>query len=140
MLSVGIDEDVTTLNMQNVDGAGTFARTNILKNIATGADMPAVLLENETLTEGFGEGSEDAKVIARWIERFRETMEPVYDWLDGIVQHRAWNKDFYTELQQTYPQEFGGMTFEAATSKWQNGFEARWPSAARGAGQREGGG
>lgn len=128
VLSVGIEEDVTTLNLGNVDGAGTFARTNILKNIATAGDLPAVWLENETLVEGFGEGSEDAKMIARHVERFRGTLEPVYDFMDNIVQHRAWNRDFYLKLQQDYPQEYGGVKYEAALSQWQNKFSAKWPS------------
>jgi hypothetical protein len=128
VLSVGIEEDVASINLQNIDGAGTFARTNILKNIATGADMPAMLLENETLTEGFGEGSEDAKQIARYIDRFRETMEPAYDFMDNIVQHRAWNQEFYKQVQQQYPQEYGDTKYEAALSQWQNSFKATWPN------------
>ena len=128
VLSIGIEEDIASLNLQNIDGAGAWARTDILKNIATAADMPAVLLENETLTEGFGEGTEDAKMIASYIERFRETMEPVYEFFDNIVQHRAWNADFYTSIQQQYPQEFGNVKYDAALQKWQNNFKATWPS------------
>jgi hypothetical protein len=128
VLSIGIEEDIASLNLQNVDAAGGWARTDILKNIATGADMPAVLLENETLTEGFGEGTEDAKVVARYVERFRETMEPTYEFMDNIVQHRAWNQDFYTDIQQRYPQEYGNVKFDAALTQWQNNFKAEWPS------------
>jgi hypothetical protein len=61
VLSIGVDEDIASLNLMNLDKAGEFARTNIIKNIATGADMPALLLLEETLAQGFGEGSEDAK-------------------------------------------------------------------------------
>jgi hypothetical protein len=128
VLSIDVEENIETLNMQNIDGAGTFARTNILKNLATAADMPAVLLENETLVSGFGEGSEDAKNIARYIERFREEMHPTYEFLDRIVQHRAWNREFFQRMQQTYPDQYGKMTYEAAMSRWQNDFIASWPS------------
>ena len=34
--------------MQNIDGAYGMARQNILENIATSADMPAILLKQET--------------------------------------------------------------------------------------------
>jgi hypothetical protein len=128
VLGIDIEESIESLNMNNVDGAGTFARTNILKNLATGADMPAVLLENETLTQGFGEGEEDAKTIARYIEEFREEMKPTYDFMDEIVQYRAWNKGFYKELQKSFPEQYGKMKYEVALSTWQNKFTATWPS------------
>jgi hypothetical protein len=128
VLSIGIEEDVSSLNLQNIDSAGTFARTNILKNIATGADMPAILLENETLVEGFGEGTEDAKMIARYVDRYREEMTPTYEFMDNIVQNRAWNPDFYEGVQREYPKEYGDTKYEAALSQWQNAFSAKWPS------------
>jgi hypothetical protein len=128
VLSIGLEEEITTLNMQNIDGSGTFARTNILKNIATAANMPAILLENETLVEGFGEGKEDSKWLAQYAHRFREEMEPIYDFFDGIVQHRAWNQEFYQQIQQEYPQQYGGVKYDAALSQWQNAFKATWPS------------
>lgn len=128
VLGIDIDENIETLNMQNIDGAGTYARTNILKNIATAADMPAKLLENETLVQGFGEGQEDAKLIARYVERVRIQMKPLYDFFDTIVQLRAWNSDFYEEIQKTYPDTYGKVKYEAALSRWQNKFSATWPN------------
>lgn len=128
VLSIAVEEDITSLNLQNIDGAGTFARTNILKNIATAADMPAVLLENETLVEGFGEGTEDAKVIADYIDRIREWLEPLYAFMDMIVQYRAWNKGFFDEMQKAYPETYGRMTYEVALTQWRNAFKAEWPS------------
>ena len=47
--------------MQNVYAAGTYSRTNIIKDIASAAEMPAKLLDNETLVAGFGEGTEDCQ-------------------------------------------------------------------------------
>jgi hypothetical protein len=128
VLGIGVDESIETLNMQNVHNAGTFARTNILKNIATAADMPAKLLENETMVLGFGEGEEDAKNIARYVERERVKMRPVYDFFDHIVQHRAWNAEFYKEMQKEFPEQYGKVKYAAALSKWQNAFQATWPS------------
>ena len=128
VLSIGITEDVASLNLQNLDGAGTFARGNILKNIATAADMPAIMLENETLTEGFGEGTEDNKNIARYIDRIREDMDPLYVFFTEIVQRRAWNKDFFADMQAAYPKVYGGKSYDTVFRNWQNAFEAKWPS------------
>lgn len=128
VLSVGIEEDITTLDMTNVDGAGTYARTNSLKNAATAADMPAVFLENETLTEGFGEGTEDAKNIARYIDTLREWLEALYQWFDNIVQYLAWNPEFYKTIQANYPEQYGQVSYEDAFSQWRANFSAEWPS------------
>lgn len=128
VLSIDTEEEIETLNMQNVDGAGTYSRTNILKNVATAADMPAKLLENETMVEGFGEGTEDAKNTARYIDRVRIWMNPVYRWFDNIVQYRAWNEAFYKTIQAKYPAEYGNVSLEEAFSKWRQSFAAIWPS------------
>lgn len=128
VLSISIDEDIQTLDMQNVDGAGQYSRTNILKNIATAAEMPAILLENETLVSGFGEGSEDSKAIASYVKSVREWLQPVYDFLDEIVMRRAWNEEFYEIIQKEQPDQYKNVKFEDAFYRWKNSFEAAWPS------------
>jgi hypothetical protein len=128
VISIHPEEDITTLNMQNIDGAYTLARTNLLKNIATAADMPAKLLENETMVSGFGEGVEDAKNIARYIDRTRMGMQPAYAWMDKIIQYRAWNPDFYKTVQEQFPEEYGSMPYNQAFYTWVNSYEAEWPS------------
>jgi hypothetical protein len=95
VISIGKDEKIETLNMQNIDGAYGMARTNILDNIAIAADMPAIILKEETFVEGFGEGTEDAKKVARWVARVRRQMAPLYRFMDNVVQRRAWNEDFF---------------------------------------------
>jgi hypothetical protein len=127
VLSIDTEETIETLNMQNVDGAGTFSRNNILKNIATAADMPAKLLENETMVAGFGEGTEDAKNIARYVNRIREKMNPLYAWFDNFVQYRAWNEEFYERLQSKYPQ-YKRTSFQDAFGEWRSNFHSEWPS------------
>lgn len=127
VMSIDIAESVESLNLQNVDGAGTFARTNIIKNIATAADMPAKLLDNETLVAGFGEGTEDAKNIARYIDGIRVWLNPVYDFFDDVVMRRAWNEDFYTTIQTDFP-EYADVSYNDAFYRWRNGFSASWPS------------
>lgn len=128
VISIGEDEKIETLNMQNIDGAFGMARDDILKNIATAADMPAVLLNNETMVKGFGEGSEDAKNVARYIDDIRGQMAAPYEWMDRICQHRAWNPDFYASIQKEFAEEYGGKDYETALYGWQEAFKAEWPS------------
>lgn len=129
VLTIDTEEDIETLNMQNVDGAGNYARGNILKNVATAADMPALLLENETMVEGFGEGTEDAKAIIRYLDGVRKQMQPVYAWFDNIVQYRAWNPDFYQIMQAKYPSQYPKRkSYDEAFSEWRDAYAATWPS------------
>lgn len=128
VLAVGKDEKLETLDMQNVDGAGEYSRTNILKNIATAGDMPARLLENETMVSGFGEGTEDAKAIAQYISRIRIRMRPEYRWFENIVQYRAWNEPWYKRVIQSKYPEWKGVDFKTAFMQWRQDFHAEWPS------------
>lgn len=130
VMSIDISEDIESLNLENIEGAGTFARTNILKNIATAADMPAKMLENETMVQGFGEGTEDAKNLARFIDGIREWMNPLYRFFDEIVMRRAWNEDFYSIIQRDYP-EYEGVSYTDAFYRWKNSFKVEWPSLLR---------
>jgi hypothetical protein len=127
IISIGKDEAIETLNMQNIDGAYGMARKNLLKNIATAGDMPAVLIENETLAEGFGEGTEDAKVIARYVDGVRKKLRPLYSYFDRITMYRAWNRDFYARIQNEFP-EYKDVVYERAFYQWMNSFTANWPS------------
>lgn len=128
VLSISPEEDIETLNMQNLDGAYGMARTNILKNLATSADMPALLLENETMASGLADGTEDAKGIAHYIDRFRIEMDEIYEFFDNIVQYRAWNPDFYETIKADFPEEFGNVSYNEAFCDWRNSFVAEWPS------------
>ena len=124
VLSIETEESIESLNLQNLDGAGKFARDNILKNIATAADMPAHLLTNETLVEGFGEGTEDAKRIADYIEGIQEWLQPLYDFMDTLVRYRAWNREFYETIQAKYPETYGKVPYRKAFMDWCNAFNA----------------
>lgn len=128
--TLGIDpeESIESLNLQNIDGAAGFARTNILKNIATGADMPAKLLENETMVAGFGEGTEDAKNIAHYLDGIRMWLKPLYDSFDFIVQYVAWDEDFYKTMREMFPDIYGNMDYKTAFFSWSNSFATEWPS------------
>lgn len=128
VLSIDPEEEIETLNMMNVDGAGTYARTNILNNIATGAGMPSIIIRNETYVSGFSEGSEDAKDVATYINEFRQEMQPIYAWFDNIVQYRAWNPEFYKTIQKKYPEKYKDVSYEEAFYQWREEFTVEWPS------------
>jgi len=128
IIGITTEESIESLNLQNIDGAGKFARDNIITNIALAADMPAKLLNEETFAEGFGEGTEDAAKIVRYVKSVREAMNPLYAFMDRVVQHRAWNRDFFATVQAQFPDEYGRVTYEQAFTRWQNSFTATWPS------------
>jgi hypothetical protein len=127
VISIDPDEDIETLNMQNLDGAYGLARENIIENVATAADMPAIIINAETFAEGFGEGTEDAKYVAQYIESIRIWLQPVYDWFDKIAMYRAWNEEFYKTIQADFP-EYKDVKYNTAFQDWKNSFTAVWPS------------
>jgi hypothetical protein len=128
VLSISIDESVESLNLQNIDNSSKTARKNILENIAGGAGMPAKLVNSETLAVAFAEGEEDAKAIARFIDKLRESMAPLYHFFNKIVQYRAWNMEFYATVQHDFPDEYGKKSYNQAFVEWSNHFIAIWPS------------
>ena len=128
VISIGIDEDIASINYTNLKDAAEFARTNCIKNIATAAPMPATMLNQETLTEGFGEGTEDAKREAAYIDGIRKEVAPLYRFLDVIVMHQAWTPDFYESIQREFPKEYGKVPYETAFTAWKNSFKAEWPN------------
>jgi hypothetical protein len=127
VVSIGVDEDVESLNLQNLEAPFTTARRNIIENIASAAPMPAKILLEETFAEGFGEGTEDAKYVARYIDRERIECKSLYDYFDQIVMYRAWNPDFYKIIQEKYSQ-YKDVPYNVAFYRWRNSFKAEWPS------------
>jgi hypothetical protein len=127
VISIGIDENIESVDLKNLRDAAEFSRNNCIKNISTAAKMPASMLYQETLTEGFGEGSEDAKIIARFIDRMRIEMNPDYRFMDEIVMRRAWSPEFYKIIQRKYA-EYLTVPYETAFYEWKNAFTAKWPN------------
>jgi len=127
VVSIGIDESIESIDLKNLRDAAEFSRNNCIKNISTAAKMPASMLYQETLTEGFGEGSEDAKIIARYIDRMRIEMQPDYRFMDEIVMRRAWSPSFYQIIQRKYA-EYRPVPYETAFYEWKNAFTAKWPN------------
>lgn len=127
VINVSPEEAIETLNLMNADGALTTARKNILENIAAAVPQPAKLLNSESYAEGFGEGTEDAKDLIRYIKHEREIVQPLYQFFDNIVMRLAWTPEFYATIQATVP-EYEGVEFETAFYQWKNAYEATWPS------------
>jgi hypothetical protein len=127
VISISTDEAIETLDMQNTDTAMTTARSNIINNVAAAADMPAKLLNDESFAEGFGEGTEDAKAVVRYIEGLRKNMGPLYEFFDKIVQYSAWTPEFYATIQADFP-EYKEVGYLDAFYRWRNSFTTEWPS------------
>lgn len=127
VINITPEEDIETLNMVNTDTAMTTARKNILENIAVATPMPAKLLNSESYAEGFGEGTEDAKDVVRYIEGFREAMSPLYEFFDRIVMRLAWTEEFFNTIKSEVP-EYKDRSYNEAFYEWANAFQAEWPS------------
>ncbi|MDE1990792.1 MAG: hypothetical protein KGI82_10025, partial [Betaproteobacteria bacterium] len=128
VLGIGVEEDINSIDFKNLEAPFRLARENIIKDLATACDCPARVLDQETLSgNSLADGSEDAKNIARWVERFRVTMQPLYAFFDEIVQRIAWSPEFYNDLKRDglIPR---GQSYEAAFYTWRNAFDARWPN------------
>lgn len=128
VMSIGVTEEVESLDLKNLEGPATMARRNIIENIASACGEPSKLLLSETFAAGFGEGTEDAKAIAQHIDGIREWMQPLYDFMTEIVMYRAWNESFYETVKTRYPEEYGNISYEVAFNEWRNSFTAVWPN------------
>jgi hypothetical protein len=128
VISIGSEDEVSSLDLKNLEAPYALARRNILENIASSAGTPAKLILAETFAEGFGEGSEDAKHVAQHIQRLREWLGPVYAYFDKIVRARAWGPEFYRTIQNQFPDEYGDVDYTTAFWEWSNSFTATWPS------------
>lgn len=128
VLTIGLEEDIASLNFQNLEGPATMVRNNALKNIAMAEGIPSKLLEMETMVGGMAEGTEDAKQIAHFIDGLREECAPAYRFFDRIVMRRAWNRDFYETVKRQLPDEYKNVPYETAFTAWTNAFSAKWPN------------
>lgn len=128
VIGIGIKENIESLNLQNVNGALDISRKHILDDIAASTGMPALLINSNSYAQGFGEGTEDRKAVADFVEGERSEMAPSFEWMDNIVQWRAWNPEFYQTIQNDYPDDYADVTYKEAFYRWQNAFTATWES------------
>ena len=126
VLSIDVDEDIESIDLNNTDTAMTTARDNIVANIAAATETPAILLKDEAFTNAFAEGTEDSKAIAQYVTSLRNDMRSLFTFFDKIVMHRAWNKQFYEAVQAKYPEMYAGKTYEEAFYEWKNAFRPLW--------------
>lgn len=127
VLQIGSDDSIESINLQNLEKPLDTARSHIIANIAAAADMPAILLNSQTFTDGFGEGTEDAKSVAVYIDDIRKWLEPLYKYFIRICQYRAWSPEFVESLKAEFP-EFED-SWSVAFTKWTNNFEYKWPDS-----------
>ena len=126
VLTIDVDEDIESIDLNNTDTAMTTARDNIIANIAAATDTPALLLKDEAFTNAFAEGTEDSKAIAQYVTGIRNDMRSLFEFFDKIVMHRAWNKEFFAAVQNKYPDIYANMTYEDAFYQWKDAFRPSW--------------
>lgn len=129
VLGITSEDKIESLDLKNLEGPATMARTNIIKNIATAVPMPAKILEQEAFAQSLGgDGQEDTKDIVRYISEVREDMEPLYTFTDPIVQRVAWTPEFCETIRTKYRDVYGKMSTNQMFYSWANAFKATWPS------------
>lgn len=126
VLSIGQGDTVESMDLQNIDKAMTTARDNIISNIAAASDTPSFLMKDEAFANGFGDGKEDSKAIAQYIDSVRQTIEPVILFFERIVQYIAWSEDFFNALKASNPEIITG-NYEETFFMWRNSFKSSWP-------------
>lgn len=127
VLQIGANDSIESIDLSNLEKPLDSSRNHILENIAAAADMPAIILNSETFAQGFGEGTEDARSVAVYIDNIREWLEPLYDYFIRICQYRAWSLEFFNSLRADFPELKN--TYSLYFSSWINNFEYRWPSS-----------
>ncbi len=127
VISIGLKEELNSINLQMLAEPHKVSREHIKQDIASATPMPSALLAEETLTQGFGEGTNDYKLIVSYIAAYRTEIMPVYDYFDEICMHKAWSPDFYETMQRKYS-DYKKMDYNTAFQQWKNSFSAEWPS------------
>lgn len=125
VLNISTGEDIESLNLQNIDKALNTSRDNIISDIASGSDVPAILIKEEAFSKGWSEGSEDSKAISQYIDGVRQLIEPVMDYFEKLVQYIAWSEDFYTSLKNDYP-DIINENYTTTFYRWRREFTAKW--------------
>lgn len=125
VLSIGVEDSIESLNLQNIDKALDTSRNNIISDIAAGSDVPAHLIKDEAFANGFGEGKEDSKSVSQYIDGVRQGIEPVMFFFERIIQYIAWNEDFYIALKSEYP-DIITDDYKTTFYLWRREFKASW--------------
>ena len=124
-VSIKPDESIESLDLHYLDYQKQ--RLNILETIALSLDMPAQFLTSDALSQGFGEGTEDAKLIISYIDRVRLDMKNLYDFMDMVVMHNAWTPEYFESIRLSLKDPL--MTYEEFFNSCKRSFRASWPDA-----------
>ena len=125
VISIGDKDEVESLNLQNIDGALNASRDNIISDIASGSDVPSILIKEEAFSKGWGEGSEDSKAVSQYIDGVRQQIEPVMDYFEKLVQYIAWSEDFFNSLKNDFP-DIITDDYQKTFFMWRREFTAKW--------------
>lgn len=125
VLNIGEDDSIESLNMQNIDGAMKEARNNIISDIASGSDVPAILIREEMFSKGWSEGSEDSKAISQYIDGVRKQIDPVMNYFERLVQYIAWSEEFFNSLKNDFP-DIITENYQTTFFQWRREFKATW--------------
>lgn len=127
VLQIGDSDNIESIDLSNLEKPLDSARKHILENVAAAADMPAIILNSETFAQGFGEGTEDARAVAVYIDNIREWLDQLYAFFIRVCQYRAWSIEFFQSLRADFPDLKN--TYSLYFASWINNFEYRWPSS-----------
>lgn len=127
VISIGENDSIESIALMNVDGSLQSSRQNIIEDIAAGAPMPSLLISAQTFAQARGDGTEDAKAVAQYVDGLRKWLRPLYDFFDTVTMYRAWTPEFYETIQNDFP-EYKDISYDTAFSQWRKSFTAIWPS------------
>ena len=127
VLQIGDSDNIESIDLSNLEKPLDSARKHILENVAAAADMPAIILNSETFAQGFGEGTEDARSVAVYIDNIREWLDQLYAFFIRVCQYRSWSIEFFQSLRADFPELKN--TYSVYFASWINNFEYRWPSS-----------
>lgn len=125
VINIGTTDEIESLNLQNIDKALNAARDNIISDIASGSDVPAVLIKEEAFSQGWSDGKEDSKAISQYVDGVRETISPVIEYFEQLVQYIAWTEDFFNSLKNDYP-DIITEDYQTTFYQWRREFTAKW--------------
>ncbi|CAM7168158.1 DUF1073 domain-containing protein [Klebsiella pneumoniae] len=129
VLQIGDGDNIESIDLSNLEKPLDSARKHILENVAAAADMPAIILNSETFAQGFGEGTEDARAVAVYIDNIREWLDQLYAFFIRVCQYRAWSIEFFQSLRADFPDLKN--TYSLYFASWINNFEYRWPPSVK---------
>lgn len=101
VITIGHDDTIETLNLQNINETVEGVRKRLLNDIASCCNMPASIMSDEAMAQGFSDGKEDALKEARYLKSVQNNAIFIYDWLDGILIKQLLNDSIVHRTKKT---------------------------------------